>query len=146
MVGNAASGCGRSVPRGRGTAFQPRKRDEGIPVAAPAAPPGPFRGVLLADGADVGHDDALLELKRLLELDDRLFHVLFAQEQIGHNLVIIHELILWAFNGGQDIKGLVDHFQPVIEFAEIKLQHGVVRIPLQRLLINADDFARLPLF
>ena len=42
--------------------------------------------------------------------------------------MVIHELILWAFDGRENVKGLIDHLQPVIKFPKIELEGGVVRI------------------
>src|SRR5262245_38353194 len=145
LVGNTASGCRGAVPCGGGTAFQSGKCDKGVPVSAPAASSGPFRGVLLAGSADVWDDYALLKLKRFLEFGDRLFHVLLPQKEVRHDLMIVDELILWSFNGREDIKRFVDHLQPIVEFTEIELEHGVMRILLKGLLVYADDFARLTL-
>ena len=56
-----------------GTRLPAKEGDKRVPVPAPTAPSGPFRGVLLAGSTDVRHDDALFELKRFLEFDDGLF-------------------------------------------------------------------------
>src|SRR4029078_3171686 len=79
LVGDVAAGGRSAVPSCRGTAFQPGQSDERIPVAAPAAPSGPCRGLLRTGSADIGDDDAFLELQRFLEFDDRLLHFLISR-------------------------------------------------------------------
>ncbi len=54
-------------------------------------------------------------------------------------------MILRAFDRRQLIEGFIDHFEPVIELAQVKLKHGVLRIMLERFLIDTDDFARFSL-
>ncbi len=98
---------------------------------------------MLAVGAEIRNHDPLLEAQGLLQLLHRQVHVLLAQVQIGHDLVVIGHLIRRAFQAGEEVVGFVHHLQAVIEFAQIKLQHGIVRIALRGVLENADDLAGL---
>ena len=71
---------------------------------------------------------------------------MFAQIQIGHDLMIIDELVLDPFDGREDVEGFIDHFEPVVELAEIELQRRVVWILLEGFLIDPNNFIGLSLF
>ena len=86
------------LTRHRLAALQPGECDERIPVAAATTTARPFDRFLLAGRADIGNDHAFLEVQGFFQLDDGLFHVLLAQEEIGHDLVIVDQLILRAFD------------------------------------------------
>src|SRR5262245_4350567 len=146
LVGDATSRLRGAVSSCCWASVQPGQSDEGIPVTTTATTSGPFRCILLTHRADVRYNDALLEVQRFLELDDCLFHVLFAQEQVSHDLVVIDELIVRSFHGREDIECLIDHLQPVIQLAEIELENGIIRILLQGLLIGPDYFTWFSLF
>jgi len=99
LVGDCAHRCWTVVwSPGRLGALRSGQRDEGIPVPAAPAPAGPFNRFLLARVAHVGDDDALLEVEGFFQFDDGLFHVLLSQEQVGHDFMVVHHLILRTLN------------------------------------------------
>ena len=72
---------------------------------------------MAAGGTDVGDDYTFLEMQGFLEFGDGLLHLLLAQIEIGHDLMVIDQLILYPFDGREDVKGFVDHFESVVELA-----------------------------
>ena len=109
---------------------------------ATAAAAGPLERFLLALRADVGDYDAFFKTERFLELDNGLLELLLAQIEVGHDLMEVQEVILGSFDRRKHVEGFVDHFQPVVELAEIELQNRILRVLLQCILIYPDDFTR----
>ena len=69
---------------------------------------------MMALGALIGDDDTFLESEGFLEFPDGFVHVLLAEIQVGHDLVVVHELFLRAVQGREDVVRLIHHFEPVI--------------------------------
>ena len=120
------------------TGFQPGKGGEGVPLGATTAAARPFDGFLLALCADIGDDYALLEAEGLLQFNDSLFEMLFPQVEVGHDLVVVQQMVLWAFDRRQQVERFIHHFQPIVELAEIELEDRIVRVLLQGLLIDSE--------
>ena len=66
----------------------------------------------------------------LQPLHDRLLEVLFSQEEIRHDLVVVEQMILRPFDGREHVECFVDHFQPVVQFAQVELQNGILWVLL----------------
>ena len=128
------------------TGIRPGQRDQCIPGPAASAAPRPFGRFLPAGGADIGDDHTFLEMQGFLEFGDGLLHLLLAKIEIGHDLMVIDQLVLHPFDGREDVEGFVDHFESVVELAEIELQGRVVRILPEGFLIDTDNFTGLALF
>ena len=90
----------------------------------------------MAASADIRHDDAFLEAEGSLQFVDRLLGPLLAQIQVGHDFVVIGHLILRSFEGAENIERLVDHFQPVVQLAQIELDDRVMRVTRLSLVID----------
>ena len=85
-------------------------------------------------------------MQGFLEFSDGLLHVLLAKIEIGHDLMVVGQLVLYSFHGREDVEGFVDHFESVVELAQIELQGWIIRVLPESLLIDTNNFAGLALF
>ena len=72
--------------------------------------------------------------------------MLLSQIQIGHDFMVVDELLLRALEGGEHVIGFIDHFEAVVQFSQIELDYGIVGVLLERLSVRTDDFVGLPQF
>src|SRR4029077_1663048 len=116
------------------------------PGPTAAAAPRPFGRLLLTGSTDIGDEHTFLEMQSCLEFGDILIHERHAKIEIGHDLMVVDQLVLYPFHGREDVEGFVDHFESIVELAQIELQGGVIRVLPEGLLIDPDNFAGFTLF